>query len=62
MSFNAFDKTKKLQSGAYVRLSFDTSHGPRLEIFTEMKNISYMIFQNTLSGLSYAKRVYNGLQ
>lgn len=59
---HAFDKTKVLQSGAFARLSFDLDRGPRLEIFTELKNISYMVFQNTLSGLSYAKRVFNGLQ
>ncbi len=59
---SAFDKTKVLQSGAFARLSFDTVRGPRLEIFTDLKNISYMIFQNTISGLSYAKRVFNGLQ
>lgn len=59
---NAFDRTKTLQSGAFVRLSFDTQIGPRLEIFTESKNISYMLFSNTSSGLSYAKRVFNGLQ
>lgn len=59
---NSFDKTKTLQSGAFARLSFDSVQGPRLEIYTDLKNISYMIFQNTLSGLSYAKRVFNGLQ
>lgn len=62
MIYNSFDRTKTLQSGAYARLSFDVKNGPRIEIFTELKNISYMIFQNTYSGLSYAKRVYNGLQ
>ena len=59
---NAFDKTKVLQSGAFVRLSFDVKQGPRIEIFTDLKNISYMFFQNTTSGLAYAKRVFNGLQ
>ena len=59
---NAFEKTKTLISGAFVRLSYDLNNGPRLEIFTELKNISYMTFQNSFSGLSYAKRVYNGLQ
>ena len=58
----AFDKTKVLQSGAFARLSFDLTQGPRLEIFTDLKNVSYMVFQNTMSGLSYAKRVFNGLQ
>lgn len=59
---NSFDSTKTLQSGAYARLSFDTSNGPKIEIFTDLKNISYMNFSNTYSGLSYAKRVFNGLQ
>lgn len=59
---NSFERTKTLQSGAKAHLSFDVSHGPKLEIYTDLKNISFMIFSNTYSGLSYAKRVFNGLQ
>lgn len=59
---NSFDRTKTLQSGAYAHLSFDVQRGPKLEIYTDLKNISFMTFSNTYSGLSYAKRVFNGLQ
>lgn len=59
---NAFEKTKTLQSGAKAHLSFDVQRGPKLEVYTDLKNITFMIFSNSYSGLSYAKRIFNGLQ
>ena len=55
------EKSKVSLGGALIKLQCD-SNGIRIGIFLNNNIVAHMTFPDTASGLSYAKRCYNGLQ